>query len=1285
MPRFIRRHHRVRQLHLELLEARLPLAFSVVSADVFASGFKLVADFNQPVNPTTIASSDLVVNGAQSANAVNIVDADTVEFSLPTLTAGTHTLSIASGAITDTAGTGLDAFTKSYTVVTTGQYVVNHNPRLQPGNVPLVGYPGSELDRVDVLWQTLTTDVGNQDQFVVGFRPVGGAVWQTASLNDPIDVGEATRVIRSATITGLNWNSNYEYRVRHLRGDVILNQYISSFRTRIAVNDMTPFSFAAYGDSAWAQDPEGVAKGFREVQSRINQVNPAFSVLLGDNVYDIGTYNELDARFSPGLNPEAAAWMAGHIDYLGLGNHDIALDGLGLPTEQNFSVPIPVAGVTAPAQPPASERPEHSFSWDYGSVHFVTFDTNSYTDPARLDGLLKWVVADLNASNARWKIVYGHHPLAGVPDKTEHPGQNYYQQVVNRLKAAGVDLLMTGHSHTYSWTYPLTGQTNGTATYVNHGDDDLFHTGEGLPQLVSGVGGRGVRDVKYEDANGQPFPFVAAGFAGIATPAHPVLARLGFSKIDVTPNMLTVSYVAADDGSIIDAFQLEKEVTQSATFEQGANGYTGIADTLLQQSGPDIDNSAATLLNVDGDTPASTGFDNQTLLKFDNIFGNGVGQIPATARLRSATLQLEVTDGSVNNMNLHRMLSAWTPSDTWNSLTNGIQANGIEAIATPDTSSGTSQVGTLAFNVLPSIQAWKTNPASNHGWVMLPTGNDGVTFHSSEGTVKPKLIVTWADSSTNNPPIAVADSATTNQNVAVVISVLANDIDSDGDQLTVQSTTTPAHGSVVINPNQTVTYTPNTGYSGPDSFSYTVHDGFGGASTATVHVMVTHVAVFQQGLNGYLGTVDTFLHQNTPTTNNGTAASLKVDNDDPSGTGLHAQSLLRFSNLFGNGSGQIPPNATLQSATLQLQVTNGSSNTVNLHRMIANWSDSDTWALLTNGVQNNGLEAAVVVEATSGVVPIGPLSISVLASLQAWQSNPSSNLGWVILPTGTDGVDFNSSEGTTKPRLVVTYIPQTPSVIVDRRVFYNRTTSSTFGDGSGNPINAIDATKQALLPNETTTTANYTNYSRGLNGLVIDIAGPPNLAGISAASFQFATWSSFPDSTPNFITINPTVTVSTFAGGGLNASDRVKLAFDNHAIQNAWLRVTMLADANTGLATNDVFYFGNARFDVTPTSPFPSQQVVINVFDVNGIRARLGQNSGDISNIYDVDRNGVANVFDTNAARANHGVVSLRSFTAPSALQMSVASSNFDSVLADTSWLDALQSNDNKKRQQRRG
>jgi hypothetical protein len=98
---------------------------------------------------------------------------------------------------------------------------------------------------------------------------------------------------------------------------------------------------------------------------------------------------------------------------------------------------------------------------------------------------------------------------------------------------------------------------------------------------------------------------------------------------------------------------------------------------------------------------------------------------------------------------------------------------------------------------------------------------------------------------------------------------------------------------------------------------------------------------------------------------------------------------------------------------------------------------------------------------------------------------------------------------------------------------------------------------------------------------------------------------------------------------------------------------------------------------------------VINAFDVNAIRARQGQNSGVISNIYDVDRSGVVNAFDTNAVRVNQGVASLRSFTALSSLQMGLVSSrsnatesSIDSLFADTSWLDAFQSGNTKNRRQ---
>jgi hypothetical protein len=93
----------------------------------------------------------------------------------------------------------------------------------------------------------------------------------------------------------------------------------------------------------------------------------------------------------------------------------------------------------------------------------------------------------------------------------------------------------------------------------------------------------------------------------------------------------------------------------------------------------------------------------------------------------------------------------------------------------------------------------------------------------------------------NRPPVAVDDSATTDEDTAVIIDVLYNDSDPDGDSLTVTDATDPSYGTIVINSNGTVTYTPTAGYNGPDSFTYTITDSHAGTATATVDITVAPI------------------------------------------------------------------------------------------------------------------------------------------------------------------------------------------------------------------------------------------------------------------------------------------------------------------------------------------------------------------------------------------------------------------------------------------------------------
>jgi len=93
----------------------------------------------------------------------------------------------------------------------------------------------------------------------------------------------------------------------------------------------------------------------------------------------------------------------------------------------------------------------------------------------------------------------------------------------------------------------------------------------------------------------------------------------------------------------------------------------------------------------------------------------------------------------------------------------------------------------------------------------------------------------------NDPPTAVNDSVSINEDTPTAINVVGNDSDVDGDALTPIATGGEQLGTVSINGDGTLQYTPPQDYYGSDSFSYTVSDGLGGTATATVSVTIAAV------------------------------------------------------------------------------------------------------------------------------------------------------------------------------------------------------------------------------------------------------------------------------------------------------------------------------------------------------------------------------------------------------------------------------------------------------------
>jgi hypothetical protein len=122
------------------------------------------------------------------------------------------------------------------------------------------------------------------------------------------------------------------------------------------------------------------------------------------------------------------------------------------------------------------------------------------------------------------------------------------------------------------------------------------------------------------------------------------------------------------------------------------------------------------------------------------------------------------------------------------------------------------------------------------------SGPDSFQFKAHDGQLDSTspATVSITVNHVNHPPVANNDSATTAANAPVTVNVLANDNDPDNNTLTVTGVSTaPADGTAVVNADNTITYTPATGYSGPDAFGYTISDGNGGTASATVTIVVS--------------------------------------------------------------------------------------------------------------------------------------------------------------------------------------------------------------------------------------------------------------------------------------------------------------------------------------------------------------------------------------------------------------------------------------------------------------
>jgi hypothetical protein len=213
--------------------------------------------------------------------------------------------------------------------------------------------------------------------------------------------------------------------------------------------------------------------------------------------------------------------------------------------------------------------------------------------------------------------------------------------------------------------------------------------------------------------------------------------------------------------------------------------------------------------------------------------------------------------------------------------------------------------------------------------------------------------------------------------------------------------------------------------------------------------------------------------------------------------------------------------------------------------------------------------------------------------------------------------------------------PPTFSTVAGRHIFYNQSVwdGNSAAISAANDNAAIAPGKVPHLPGGgVAVAANVTSYTRGINGIMVDLIHGIDYSGITASDFVFKVgnnnapsgWAAAP--APSAISVIP--------GGGVGGSDRVEITWATGVIKNQWLEVQVLATANTGLTTTDVHFWGNKIGDSASTSPATLFETTST--DAAQVNATIGAGK-PITDLRDYNRDGAVTSTDAAVVFANIG------------------------------------------------
>jgi len=359
-------------------------------------------------------------------------------------------------------------------------------------------------------------------------------------------------------LTGLRANSRYYYTIS-MNGKLVYGGSQYWFETPAA----TPLKesstrFLVLGDPGYNGEIQSNVRDaitlWLSENPRKQQTDLDFLLTTGDNAYRSGT-NE---QFQKGFFEPFSVWLRNVPVWPAYGNHDARRNAFF----KIFSLP---ANAESGGYPSGTE---HYYSFDVANTHIVMLDSQGSSlkqDSAQLS----WLKKDLEQNKKTWTVAVFHHPpytrgSHHSDNRSDSGGRmvRVRENLLPVLENAGVDLVLTGHSHMYERSQLMA---------CHYGaSDTLLSTMQKQSEKQDGGGSVYFKPMNNESRSGTVYAVVGSSSklndGPLDHPANSIsLKEAGALFVDVGANTMEVRFLSSS-AKVVDYFSIEKKNDYSFSF-----------------------------------------------------------------------------------------------------------------------------------------------------------------------------------------------------------------------------------------------------------------------------------------------------------------------------------------------------------------------------------------------------------------------------------------------------------------------------------------------------------------------------------------------------------------------------------------------------------------------------------------------------------------------------------------------------------------------------------------------